>query len=113
RDDFDGCLDYLSGRRRDGEGWLPARLCWSGDEFVLVDARTARLVRRNLGTIIADEPRPVMVGGGSAPVAEEEFPDPGLRLVGHVDEPFADRLNPGDRFLLDGRCLEYRGADGC
>jgi ATP-dependent Lhr-like helicase len=113
RDDFDGCLDYLSGRRRNGEGWLPARLSWSGDEFALVDARTARLVRRNLGTIIADEPRPVMVEDGSAPVTADEFPDSGLRLVGHVDEPFADRLNPGDRFLLDGRCLEYRGADGC
>jgi ATP-dependent Lhr-like helicase len=25
-----------------------------------------------------------------------------------VDEAFADRLQPGDRFLLDGRCLEYR-----
>src|SRR5262249_46350030 len=26
RDDFDDCLDYLSGRRRDGTPWLPARL---------------------------------------------------------------------------------------
>jgi ATP-dependent Lhr-like helicase len=25
-----------------------------------------------------------------------------------VDETFADRLQPGDRFVLDGRCLEYR-----
>jgi ATP-dependent Lhr-like helicase len=25
-----------------------------------------------------------------------------------VDESFADRLQPGDRFLLDGRCLEFR-----
>jgi ATP-dependent Lhr-like helicase len=33
-------------------------------------------------------------------------------LVGEVDELFADRLQPGDRFLLDGRCLEYRRADG-
>jgi ATP-dependent Lhr-like helicase len=29
-----------------------------------------------------------------------------------VDEPFADRLQPGDRFLLDGRCLEYRHSEG-
>ena len=30
------------------------------------------------------------------------------RLVGEVDDAFADRLQPGDRFLLDGRCLEFR-----
>jgi ATP-dependent Lhr-like helicase len=34
------------------------------------------------------------------------------QLVGEVEEPFAERLNPGDRFLLDGRCLEYREDDG-
>src|SRR5262249_44537946 len=27
-------------------------------------------------------------------------------------EAFADRLQPGDRFLLAGRCLEFRGTDG-
>jgi ATP-dependent Lhr-like helicase len=32
--------------------------------------------------------------------------------VGQVDEAFADRLLPGDRFLLDGRCLEFRRLDG-
>src|SRR5262249_32824552 len=33
-------------------------------------------------------------------------------VVGEVDEPFADRLKPGDRFLLDGRCLEFLRTDG-
>ena len=28
--------------------------------------------------------------------------------LGSLDEAFADRLQPGDRFLLDGKCLEYR-----
>ncbi len=28
--------------------------------------------------------------------------------IGDVDQAFADRLQPGDRFLLDGRCLEFR-----
>ncbi|HEX5272752.1 MAG TPA: helicase-related protein, partial [Gemmataceae bacterium] len=99
RDDFDGCLDYLSGRRREkGSGvvspWLPARLAWDGDEFGIGDARTAKLLRRNVGTILADEPRPVRLLDGTP--------------VGEVEEPFAERLNPGERFLLDGRCLEYR-----
>ena len=32
--------------------------------------------------------------------------------VGDVDQSFADRLQPGDRFLLDGRCLEFRRREG-
>jgi ATP-dependent Lhr-like helicase len=98
RDDFDGCLDYLSGRRRDGRPWLPPRLAWDGDVFTIVDEWTARLLRRNLGTILTDEAMPVRLAAGPA--------------VGEVDELFAERLQPGDRFLLDGRCLEYRGRDG-
>jgi ATP-dependent Lhr-like helicase len=97
RADFDACLNYLSGRHADGRSWLPARLGWDGDTFTLADARTARLVRRNLGTIIADEPRAVRLMDGTP--------------VGQVDEAFADRLSPGDRFLLDGRCLEFRRCE--
>jgi ATP-dependent Lhr-like helicase len=107
RDDFDGCLDYLSGRRREkGSGafseWLPPRLSWDGDEFRIRDERTARLLRRNVGTILAETTRPVVVEeeGGSG------------HLIGEVEERFAERLNFGDRFLLDGRCLEHRGDDG-
>jgi ATP-dependent Lhr-like helicase len=111
RADFDDCLRYLSGG---GEGdranWLPARLRWDGDTFTLCDARTARLVRRNLGTILAEEPRPVVVEqdppAGDAP--PNDLVGPSLRPVGEVDETFADALQPGTRFLLDGRCLEFR-----
>jgi ATP-dependent Lhr-like helicase len=116
RRDFDGCLDYLSGVVDGGRWtvdsgknpslpstvhcppstttWLPPRLSWDGDEFRVCDPRTARLLRRNVGTILADEPRPVRLLDGTP--------------VGEVEEPFAECLNPGDRFLLDGRCLEYR-----
>jgi ATP-dependent Lhr-like helicase len=94
RRDFDDCLDYLSGRRADGQSWLPARLGWFADEFSLLDERTGRLLRRNLGTILAEEMRTVRCDDG--------------RAVGQVAEPFADRLQPGDRFLLDGRCLELQ-----
>src|SRR5207249_9766619 len=96
RRDFDDCLTYLAGRNRDGREWLPPRLEYAGGQFSIVDARTARIVRRNLGTILADEPKPVRLADGTP--------------IGTVDEPYADRLQPGDRFLLDGRCLEFRGA---
>jgi ATP-dependent Lhr-like helicase len=92
--DFDDCLAYLSGQHRDGRPWLPPRLRWQDDAFTLADARTARLLLRNLGTILADDPRPVRLVDGTP--------------VGTVDEPYADRLQPGDRFLLDGRCLEFK-----
>jgi ATP-dependent Lhr-like helicase len=97
RDDFDDCLDYLSGRRRDGRGWLPSRLCWFGPEFSILDERTACLLRRNLGTILSEQYRAVRLREGPA--------------VGEVTQDFADRLQPGDRFLLDGRCLEVRGSE--
>jgi ATP-dependent Lhr-like helicase len=130
RTDLAACLDYLSGRRGDGQAWLPARLRWDGDGFTIQDERTARVLRRNLGTILADEPRPVRllgpkfkvqspksqgqesVSGGQALDSGLWTLDFGLSEVGQVDETFADRLLPGDRFLLDGRCLEFRGTDG-
>jgi len=111
RPDFDDCIDYLSGRHRDGTSWLPSRLRWRGDEFTIVDAATARLLRRNLGTIIAEEPRPVCIESRRPEASGDDFgpsADVPLDAVGHVDDAFADRLRPGDRFLLDGRCLELR-----
>src|SRR5207237_341372 len=59
RPEFDRCLEYLSGRRTDGQSWLPARLRWQENWFLILDQRTARLLRRNLGTILTEEPRPV------------------------------------------------------
>jgi ATP-dependent Lhr-like helicase len=107
RDDFDACLHYLSGRHADGRPWLPARLCWEGDRFAIRDRGTARLLQRNIGTIIAEEPRTVFLNEPSL------WPgDVRSRCVGEVDEAFAERLQPGDRFLLDGLCLEFRHSDG-
>ncbi len=100
RENFSACLAYLSGQRSDslisGEAaqWLPARLSWNGAQFRILDERTARLLRRNLGTILAEEPRSVRLADDT--------------IIGEVEDRFAERLNPGDRFLLDGRCLEYR-----
>lgn len=98
RGDFDDCLDYLSGWKVDGTERLPARLTWHDGEFVLADQRTARVLWMNIGTILAEETRPVRSAAD-------------LAAIGQVDESYADRLRPGDRFLLDGRCLEFRRAD--
>ncbi len=91
--DFADCLEYLSGRDRDGRDWLPARLHWEGDRFHLADDRTLRILRRNLGTILGEPTCVVRLRDGPA--------------LGTLETTFVDRLNPGDRFLLDGRSLQF------
>jgi ATP-dependent Lhr-like helicase len=93
RADFDACLDYLAG----SGDWLASRLRIDDGSFTIRDERTVRILRRNLGTILAEEP---------CEVVREESDS--VRLIGHVDEVFAESLQPGDRFLLDGLCLEFR-----
>src|SRR5205823_2576584 len=45
-------------------------------------------------------------------VEDDDDAEPRTRTVGEVDHIFAERLQPGDRFLLDGRCLEYQRRAG-
>jgi ATP-dependent Lhr-like helicase len=150
RRDFDDCLAYLFGLDRDRRPWLPPRLRGDPSSFAILDERTTRLLRRNLGTILAEEAVPVLLRregtadevperGGASPRSRSPArsrsrlpfggdqsgtgtgagtgtgrdgsggaPGGPGREVGSVDEAFADRLQPGDRFLLDGRCLEVR-----
>jgi ATP-dependent Lhr-like helicase len=110
REEFDDCLRYLAGRDRDGREWLPPRIQRSEDGFAVADARTARLLRRNLGTILTEQT--VSVELEAPPAAPDEDIPPPTITVGEVDETYAERLQPGDRFLLDGRCLEYRRRHG-
>lgn len=116
RADFDACLEYLSGRRVGDPAWLPARLRWDGDRFTIRDERTARILRQNIGTIIAEEVRPVLQQGPRFGSGNLDFGGDTLEAdlvpVGQVEEGFVERLNPGDRFLLDGRCLEFRRIEG-
>ena len=109
RKDFDDCLAYLRGLGRDGRPWLPPRLRGEPDALAIRDERTARLLRRNLGTILAEERAQVLAPFGREPEASAE---PSWSEIGDVDQAFADRLQPGDRFLLDGRCLEFRRREG-
>ena len=100
--DFSDCLDYLSGRNRDGASWLPARLRWDHDAFTIADVRTAKLLCRNLGTILTEDSCAIRL---HAPTADD---DTNTQALGEVDQMYAERLSPGDRFVLDGRCLELK-----
>ncbi len=116
RRDLDDCLLYLRGLTREPDSiddslvWLPARLRADGDCWCILDAATARLLRQNLGTILADPLVPVKLRPTNGPPTPDDdiLPESIARPIGEIDEGFAERLLPGDRFLLDGRCLEYR-----
>jgi ATP-dependent Lhr-like helicase len=110
RRDFDDCVAYLFGHDRDGRQWLPPRLEGDPGNFAVLDARTSGLLRRNLGSILAEETVNVWllpVGNGTWGTGGEDNVG-GPSPLGDVDRPFAEGLAPGDRFLLDGRCLEVR-----
>lgn len=97
-DDLDACVAYLCGHSAEARDWLPARLDELGPLYSVTSRRTARLVVRNLGSIVDEEPRLIRL--------EADGP-----ILGELDEHYANRLQPGDRFLLDGRCLTLVEAE--
>ena len=107
RREFDDCLAYLgyhppaSRDEKRATDSLPPRLRGDFAHLTIVDQRTARLLRRNYGTILAEPAYDVRLVATS---------DEDERIVGQVDRLFAERLRPGDRFLLDGRCLQVRSV---
>jgi ATP-dependent Lhr-like helicase len=106
RTDFDDCIAYLRGLDSAGNGWLPPRLRGELEALTIKDAKTARLLRRNFGTILGEQS--VRVEIELDPLPEGDDLEPRRREIGEIDPSFAERLEPGDRFLLDGRSLEVR-----
>ncbi len=102
RCDFEDCLAYLGLRSSSPRSRfaIPARLGGEVASFTILNQRTARLVRRNLGTILADPIYEIWLTHGK--------PHTDASRIGEVDRAFAERLHVGDRFLLDGRCLQVR-----
>lgn len=69
-----------------------ARLRPNGRHHEIRDAPTAQRHRLAIGTITSDASVEVAFQSGSR--------------LGQVEESFVSRMNPGDRFLFGGRCLE-------
>ena len=61
------------------------------------NGRIPRWFRTNVGTISSEEAVRVVVDGLE---------------IGTLEGAYAERLQAGDRFVLDGRALEYRSVDG-
>lgn len=108
RSDFDSCLDFLSGDLPSPSGafepepgatprFTSPRLWRTRGLFGLRSSRVARWFRSNVGTITSEESVRVMADG---------------QVVGSLEAAYAERLARGDRFVLDGRALEFRKLDG-
>ena len=93
--DFDACLDFCATggyALRAYDRWQ--RLVLRDGLWGLRDPRTARLIRMNIGTIVAPELLQVRRSRSRA-------------RLGEIEEGFAASLSPGDTFLIAGQTVRY------
>jgi len=108
RADFDACLDFLAGELAAPPGafepepgaaprWTSPRIWKAKGRFSVRNRRVIRWLLGNIGTITSEESVRVVVDGSE---------------IGTLEGAYAERLQAGDRFVLDGRSLEFRRLDG-
>jgi ATP-dependent helicase Lhr and Lhr-like helicase len=108
RHDFDACLDFLAGDLAAPPGayepepgaaprWSSPRIWKHNGWFGVRGRHVTRWFWTNVGTITSEESVQVLADGVS---------------IGTLEGAYAERLVPGDRFVLDGRSLEFRRRDG-
>lgn len=108
RADFDACMNFLAGDLAAPAGafepepgatpkWTAPRVWRRSGLFGIRSPRVVRWFRGNVGTITSEESVRVTVDGVD---------------VGTVEASYAERLQSGDRFVLDGRSLEFRRLEG-
>lgn len=108
RADFDACLDFLAGDLAAPAGafepepgatprWTSPRIWKVKGQFGVRNGRVIRWFRSNVGTITSEESVRVLADGAD---------------VGTLEGAYAERLQAGDRFVLDGRSLEFRRLEG-
>jgi ATP-dependent helicase Lhr and Lhr-like helicase len=108
RSDFDACLTFLAGELAAPPGayepepgstpkWTSPRIWKRGGLFGIRNRRVIRWFWSNVGTITSEESVRVQVDG---------------QVIGTLEGAYAERLQAGDRFVLDGRALEFRRMEG-
>ncbi|MDB5351911.1 MAG: Lhr-like helicase [Planctomycetota bacterium] len=108
RADFDACLDFLAGDLASPPGafepepgaapkWTAPRIWKSRGLFSVRNRRVIRWFWSNVGTITSEESVRVLVDG---------------REIGSLEGNYAERLQAGDQFVLDGRTLKFGKLDG-
>jgi ATP-dependent Lhr-like helicase len=104
RTDFDACLAFLAGDLASPPGafepepgasprWTAPRIWRRNGWFGIRSRRVIRWFWNNVGTINSEESVRVLADGVE---------------VGTLEGAYAERLQAGDRFVLDGRALEFR-----
>ncbi len=104
RIDFDACLAFLAGELAAPPGayepepgstprWTAPRIWKRGGLFGVKNGRIIRWFWSNVGTITSEESIRVQIDG---------------QIIGTLEGAYAERLQPGDRFVLDGRAFEFR-----
>jgi ATP-dependent Lhr-like helicase len=108
RADYDACLAFLAGDLAAPPGafepepgstprWTSPRVWRRNGWFGIRNGRVARWFRGNVGTIASEESVRVLADGVA---------------LGTLEASYAERLTPGDRFVLDGRALEVHRLEG-
>jgi ATP-dependent Lhr-like helicase len=108
RRDFDNCLDFLAGDLPAPSGayepepgstpkWTAPRIWKRNGLFGIRSGRVIRWFWSNIGTITSEESVRVQVDG---------------QVIGSLEGAYAERLQSGDSFVLDGRALEFGRLDG-
>jgi ATP-dependent Lhr-like helicase len=108
RADFDACLAFLAGDLAAPSGayepepgaaprWTSPRIWKVQGRFGIRSRRVIRWFWGNVGTITSEESCRVLADGTP---------------IGTIESSYAERLQPGDRFVLDGRSLEFRRIEG-
>ncbi len=98
--DFQGVIDYLSGKFISLEDRHVYAKIWHDEETGMIGRRgkLARLIyMTNIGTIPDETQVQVKVGA---------------QLVGFIDEAFLERLRPGDVFVLGGQVYQFKFSRG-
>ena len=108
RDDFNLCIKFLAGELASPAGawepepggtprWTSPRLWKKAGRFGIRSGKVVRWFRSNVGTITSEESVRVVI--------DDE-------VVGTLEGNYAERLQRGDRFVLDGRSLEFLRLGG-
>ncbi len=108
RSDFDACLAFLAGELPTPAGayepdpdaapkWTASRLWKTNGLFGIRNQRIVRWFRSNVGTITSE---------ATVRVLADEVE------IGTLEGAYAERLQAGDRFVLDGRSLRFDRLDG-
>ena len=99
RPDFDDALDFVAHGGYALRGYDRFHRLKQDDQgrWMVASAVVARQYRMNVGTIVEEEMLKVRLGSGFG------------RLLGEVEEYFAQGLVPGDTFMFAGQLLRFEG----